>query len=68
VKKDVKVVRVTRLRQLFVARYPLERTANDVLAFSLWLQHHNSDLLPLGQRDDLCQRLKVDLAGLYLRE
>ena len=67
-KKDVKVVRVTRVRQLFVARYPLERTANDVLAFFLWLQHHNPDLLPLGERDDLCQRLKVDLTGLYLRE
>ena len=67
-KKDGKDVRMIRVRQLFVVRYPLERTANDVLAFFLWLQHHNPDLLPLGERDDLCQRLKVELAGLYLRE
>ena len=67
-KKDVKDVRVIRVRHQFVARYPLERTANDVLAFFLWLQHHNPDLLPLGERADLCQLLKADLTGLYLRE
>ena len=68
VKNDVKDVRVIRVRQLFVARYPRERTANQVLAFFLWLQHHNPDLLPPGKQDNLYQGLKADLIGLYLRE
>jgi hypothetical protein len=67
-KKGVKDVRVIRVRQLFVARYPRERTANQVLAFFLWLQHHNPDLLPSGRQDNRYQGLKADLSGLYLQE
>ena len=52
------------MRQLFVARHPNNRTANDVLVFFGWLQQHSADLLPPGQGDPY-QHLKVDLSGLY---
>jgi len=67
-KKDPEHLRRERVRRLFVARYPVERTANDVLNFFLWLQPHNPRLLPQGKRGDPYQHLKGDLDGLYLCE
>ena len=65
-KKDSEELRRERVRQLFVARHPGKRTANDILNFSLWLQKHNPDLLP--KQGNPYHHLKADLDGLYLHE
>jgi hypothetical protein len=67
-KRDADILRREHVRQLFVARCPLKRTANDVLNFFLWLRQRGPDLLPRGKKDDTYRRLKGDLAGLYLNE
>jgi hypothetical protein len=65
---DPEILRRERVRQLFVARYSVERTANDVLNFFLWLQSQNPDLLLHEKHNERYQRLKGDLSGLYLCE
>jgi hypothetical protein len=60
------ILRRERVRQLFVARYSVDRTGNDVLNFFLCLQSHNPDLLLHEKHDERYQRLKGDLSGLYL--
>ena len=65
---DPELLRRERVRQLFVIRYSVERTANDVLNFFLWLQSHHPDLLLHGNHDEPYKRLKGDLSGLYLCE
>ena len=62
------VLRRDSVRQLFLARCPKHRTANDVLTYFLWLNRRCPDLLPPGKLGDPYQRLKVDLIGLYLHE
>jgi len=65
---DREDLRRDRVRQLFLARCPGGRTANDVLTFFLWLHRCCPELLPPGKRGDTYQHLKVDLNGLYLYE
>jgi hypothetical protein len=65
---DREVLRRDRVRQLFLARCPNGRTANDVLTFFLWLHRCSPDLLPPSKQGDPYQRLKADLNGLYLCE
>jgi hypothetical protein len=65
---DPEILRRERVRQLFVARYSVDRTGNDVLNFFLWLQSHNPDLLLRGKHDEPYKCLKGDLSGLYLCE
>jgi hypothetical protein len=67
-KRDPDALRREHVRQLFVARCPVKRTANDVLNFFLWLKQRGPNLLPRGKRGDAYQRPKVDLSGLYLQE
>ena len=66
--KDSDALRREYVRQLFVVRCPVKRTANDVLNFFLWLRQLGPDLLPQGKQDDTYRRLKGDLDGLYLNE
>jgi hypothetical protein len=66
--KDRDTLRREHVRQLFVVRCPVKRTANDVLNFFLWLRQLGPDLLPQGKQDDTYRRLKGDLDGLYLNE
>ena len=66
--KDRDALRREHVRQLFVVRCPMKRTANDVLNFFLWLRQRGPDLLPQGKQDDTYRRLKGDLDGLYLNE
>ena len=68
VPKDSEISRRERVRRLFVARYPRDRTANDVLDFYLRLRQHNRDLLPQVDQSSAYRRLKADLRGLYLSE
>ena len=65
--KDSDALRREHVRQLFVVRCPVKRTANDVLNFFLWLRQCGPDLLQ-SKQGDAYQRLKVDLDGLYLKE
>ena len=67
-KRDPDALRRAHVRQLFVVRCPVKRTANDVLNFFLWLKQRGPDLLPRGKQDDIYPRLKHDLDGLYLNE
>jgi len=67
-KRDPDALRREHVRQLFVVRCPVKRTANDVLNFFLWLKQRGPDLLPRGKQDDTYRRLKGDLNGLYLNE
>ena len=67
-KSDPDALRREHVRQLFVVRCPLQRTANDVLNFFLWLRHRSPDLLPRGKQDETYLRLKGDLDGLYVNE
>ena len=67
-KRDLDALRRAHVRQLFLARCPVKRTANDVLNFFLWLKQRGPDLLPRGKQDDTYRRLKDDLHGLYLTE
>jgi hypothetical protein len=62
-RKDSEAVRVARVRQLWQAREPKQRTATDVLIFYGWLEQHYPDLLKRGKGDPY-QHLKVDLSGL----
>ena len=66
--KDRDTLRREHVRQLFVVRCPVKRTANDVLNFFLWLRQRGPDLLPRGKQVDTYRRLKGDLDGLYLNE
>lgn len=66
--KDSEALRRERVRQLFVARCPVKRTANDVLNFFLWLKRCGPDLLPRDKEGDVYQQLKGDLDGIYLHE
>ena len=66
--KDRDTLRREHVRQLFVVRCPVKRTANDVLNFFLWLRQRGPDLLPRGKRVDTYRQLKGDLDGLYLNE
>ena len=66
--KDRDTLRREHVRQLFVVRCPVKRTANDVLNFFLWLRQLGPDLLPRGKQVDTYRRLKGDLDGLYLNE
>ena len=68
VRRDSEVSRRDRVRRLFVARYPGERTANDVLNFFLRLRQNNPDLLPQVEQRKVYRHLKADLDGLYLAE
>ena len=68
VQRGSEVSRRDRVRRLFVARYPAERTANDVLNFFLRLQQNNPDLLPHVERRNMYRHLKADLDGLYLSD
>lgn len=61
-------LRREHIRQLFVARCPEQRTANDVLSFFLWLRQCAPDLLPEDRPGDAYQHLKAALAGLFLNE
>jgi hypothetical protein len=54
-----------RVRQLFEARPPEERTEAGILAFYGWLRQHHVGLLPRAHDGDAYQALKVDLSGLY---
>ena len=65
--KEREKLRREHVRELFVARSPMTRTANDVLDFFLWLRQCGPDLLQ-SKQGDAYQRLKVDLDGLYLKE
>ena len=65
---DPEVSRRERVRRLFIARYPAERTANDVLNFYLRLHQNNPDLLPRVAQRSMYRHLKADLDGLYLSE
>jgi hypothetical protein len=67
-KHDHEDLRRDRVRQLFLARCPSCRTANDVLTFFLWLNRCSPQLLPQHKFGDPYQLLKGDLQGLYLRE
>ena len=62
--KDTESMRVARVRQLFGGRPSVEHTEKGILLFCAWLKQHYSHLLSPGPGDP-CQRLKVDLAGLY---
>ena len=62
------VSRRERVRRLFVARYPNERTANDVLNFFLRLKQNNPELLPQVEQRSMYRHLRADLYGLYLSE
>jgi hypothetical protein len=64
-KIDPEAVRHARVRQLWEARSPKERTATDVVIFHGWLQEHFPELLPRGKGDSY-QHLKVDLQGLIM--
>lgn len=66
--KGPETPRRERIRELFVARCPAQRTANDVLNFFLWLRQCAPDLLPEDRRGDAYQRLKAALHGLFLNE
>lgn len=66
--KGSEILRREHVRQLFVARCPVKRTANDVLNFFLWLRSCGPDLLPQGKQGDPYQWLKADLDGLYFNE
>jgi len=66
--RDRDALRRELVRQLFVVRCPVKRSANDVLNFFLWLRQRGPDLLPQGKQDDIYRRLKSDLDGLYLNE
>ena len=66
--KDSERLRREHVRQLFVARCPVGRTANDVLNFFLWLRQCGPDLLPRDKPCDAYERLKGELHGLYLSE
>jgi len=66
--KDSDALRREYVRQLFVVRCPVKRTANDVLNFFLWLRQRGPDLRPRGKRVDTYRQLKGDLDGLYLNE
>lgn len=58
-------VRRARVRQLFDARYPEERTEAEVLAFYGWLKEHHPELLPQKRHASRYQDFKSDLDGLY---
>ena len=62
-RKDSEAVRVARVRQLWQARAPKERTSADVLIFYGWLEQHYPNLLKRGKGNPY-QHLKVDLSGL----
>jgi hypothetical protein len=62
---DKEEVRRARVRQLFEARYPGERTETDVLAFYGWLKEHHPELLPRKRHGSRYQDFKSDLYGLY---
>jgi hypothetical protein len=63
---DVEAVRVSRVRQLFEARYTKKRTRDDVLAFHGWLYQRYPHLLRKSTNDgDPYHELKLDLDGLY---
>ena len=62
------VSRRDRVRRLFVARYPGERTANDVLNLFLRLRQNDPELLPQVEQHIKYRQLKADLDGLYLSE
>jgi len=65
-KRDPDAMRREHVRQLFVARCPATRTANDVLSFFLWLRQSGPHLLARSTQGDAYQQLKGDLDGLYL--
>ena len=67
-KRDPDALRREQVRQLFVTRGPVRRTANDVLYFFLWLRQCGPDLLPLDKGGELYEQLKADLEGLYLKD
>jgi hypothetical protein len=67
-KRDADAMRREQVRQLFVARGPVKRTANDVLNFYLWLRQCGPELLPRDKRDDAYQQLRSDLDGLYFND
>ena len=62
------MLRRTHIRELFLARCPVQRTANDVLNFFLWLRQCAPDLLPEDGQGDAYRRLKAALDGLFLNE
>lgn len=66
--KGSETLRRERIRQLFVARCPAQRTANDVLNFFLWLRQCAPDLLPEDRQGDAYKRVKAALHGLFLNE
>jgi hypothetical protein len=61
--KDSESIRVARVRQLFQMHHPGNPTGTDVLVFLEWLRQQHPDLLP---KEKPYQRLKLDLAGLYV--
>ena len=68
VRTGSEVSRLEIMRQLFVALYPKERTANEVLNFFLRLKQDNPELLPQVEQHSRYRQLKADLDGLYLSE
>ena len=65
-KRDPDATRRERVRELFLAQSPANRTANDVLVFFLWLLRCSPELL--RKRGSPYDHLKTDLDGLYLCE
>ena len=51
--KDRDTLRRVHVRQLFVVRCPVQRTANDVLNFFLWLRQRGPDLTQVHLQHEL---------------
>ena len=62
---DEGVRRRSRVRQLFLARYPNKPTTNEVFTFFGWLTGHYAHLVPREDQGDPYQLLKSDLHDLY---